>query len=195
MGIHVQFNTEDLSASDIAVLEALSRSLADPEWVAAAEDAIAKSTKRGPGRPRKTDEEKAADAAARAEERAAAKAAKEKEERDAKEAAATEAAAAVDSEPEEPEAETPAEEPEEAAPAPKKAPAKSAPTKPAPAPEKPTESDSEDGKAEAVRLATSLVQDGRGAEVRSALNEVGAKKVSDLNGKSLDGFLAIAREL
>lgn len=188
MGIHVQFNTEDLTASDIAVLEALARSLADPEWVKAAETAAAKTpAKRGPGRPRKTDEQRAAEAAE--------KAAKEKAERDAKEAAATEAAAAVETKPEEPEAETPAEEPEEAAPAPEKAPAKSAPTKPAPKPEKAAESDSEDGKAEAVRLATSLVQDGRGAEVRSALNEVGAKKVSDLNGKSLDGFLAIAREL
>ena len=51
------------------------------------------------------------------------------------------------------------------------------------------------GTAVAVRLATALVQDGRGTEVRAALNEGGAKKVSDLNGKSLDGFLAIARGL
>ena len=55
MGIHVQFNTEDLSASDVAVLEALARSLADPEWVKAAEAASTKApAKRGPGRPRKS---------------------------------------------------------------------------------------------------------------------------------------------
>lgn len=188
MGIHVQFNTDDLSASDVAVLEALARSLADPEWVKAAEAATGKApAKRGPGRPRKTDEQRAAEAAEkeREKEKAAAEAAeKEKAERDAAEAAATEAAAAVAT-----------EEPEEAASAPEKAPTKSESTEAAPEPEKAPASNSEDGKAEAVRLATALVQDGRGTEVRAALNEVGAKKVSDLNGKSLDGFLAIARGL
>lgn len=186
MGIHVQFNTDELSKSDVLVLNALARSLADPEWAESAKDDAKAPAKRGPGRPRKTDEQRAAEAAE--------KAAKEKAERDAAEEAATEAAAAVATS--EPEAEeTPAAEPEKAAPAPAKASAKAKPAEPAPEPEKAAEDADDGGKAEAVRLATSLVQEGRGTEVRSALNEVGAKKVSDLNGKSLDGFLAIARGL
>lgn len=192
MGIQINFNTEDLTEEDIAVLTAISRSLADPEWP------NENKPKRPAGRPRMTDEEKA-EAAAK---RAAEKAEKEKAAKDEAERLATEKAAAVTEEPEEA-PEEPAKAPAKAKPAePKKEPEKAA--EKAPEPEKvekveePTpaaaESD-EDGKSEAVRLATKLVQDGRGTEVRNALKEVGAKKVSDLDGKSLDGFLAIAREL
>lgn len=180
MGIHVQFNTDDLSEADVLVLGALARSLADPEWAKSADAPEEKApAKRGPGRPRKTDEQRAAEAAEKA---AAEKAAKDEAER-----VATEKAAAVaDAEPEEP-----AEKAEKPAPAPRKAAAKAK----SPEPAEEASDDSEDTKAEAVRLATALVHDGRGAEIRNALKEVGAKKVSDLDGKSLDGFLAIAREL
>ena len=185
MGIQVSFNTDDLNAEDVAVLGALARSLADPEWAE-----VAEKPKRGVGRPRMTDEEKA-EAAAK---RAAEKAEKEKAEKDAAEKLAAEKASAPVEEQEEA-----AEEPKEAAPATKKAPAKPEATEPAPEPEEPKgepeEEPAGDEKAEAVRLATALVHDGRGAEVRNALKEVGAKKVSDLSGKSLTGFIAIAKDL
>ena len=181
MGIQVSFNTDDLNAEDVAVLGALARSLADPEWAE-----VAEKPKRGVGRPRMTDEEKA-EAAAK---RAAEKAEKEKAEKDAAEKLAAEKASAPVEESEEA-----PEEPKEAAPATKKAPAKPGATEPAPEPEEPEEEPAGDEKAEAVRLATALVHDGRGAEVRNALKEVGAKKVSDLSGKSLTGFIAIAKDL
>lgn len=168
MGIQINFNTDDLNAEDIAVLGALARSLADPEWAEKAE-----KPKSVGGRPRK-----------------AAPAPKP-------EPAETEEAPAA-----------PAEE-EKPAPAPKKAPAKAAEPKPEPAPEpepaEEQEADQEDAqeetpsgeepKAEAVRRATELVHDGRGTEVRAALKEVDAKKVGDLKGDSLEGFLKIVRGL
>ena len=169
MGIQITFNTEDLSAEDIAVLNAMARSLADPDW-AATEEAPKRraSTRRAPAK-------------------AAAPKAEEKPEDSTPKVVKPEPA---------PEPEEPAEEPKKApekAEAPKAAP-KAA--EPAPEPEEaPSEAPDEDDEAEAVRLATALVHDGRGAEVREALKKVDAKKVSDLKGESLSGFLAAVREL
>lgn len=192
MGIQINFNTDDLSDVDVLVLGALARSLGDPEWAKTAETEEKPPAKRPVGRPRKTDEQRAAEAAE--------KAAADKAEKDRVEKLAAEKVSAVAEEPEE----TPAE-PEKPAPAPRKAPATPAPSKPAPEPESTTEAPAEDvseaeesdedGKSEAIRLATSLVHDGRGVEVRDALKEVGAKKVSDLNGKTTGAFLAIVRSL
>ena len=47
----------------------------------------------------------------------------------------------------------------------------------------------------AVRLATALVQDGRGTEVRAVLKELDVKRVSDLKGDALDSFIKSASEL
>ena len=175
MGIQITFNTEELSTEDIAVLNAMARSLADPDW-AAAEEAPKRraSTRRAPAK---------AAAAPKAEEKPADSTPK-----------------VVKTDADKPE---PASEPEEPAEEPKKAPAKAAapkaapkPAEPAPEPEEaPSEAPDEDDEAEAVRLATALVHDGRGAEVREALKKVDAKKVSDLKGESLSGFLAAVREL
>ena len=51
MGIQITFNTEELSAEDIAVLNAMARSLADPDW-AATEEAPKRraSTRRAPAK-------------------------------------------------------------------------------------------------------------------------------------------------
>ena len=169
MGIQITFNTEELSAEDIAVLNAMARSLADPDWAATEETPKRRaSTRRAPAKA----------AAPKAEEKPADSTLK-----------------VVKPEPA-PEPEEPAEEPKKApekAEAPKAAP-KAA--EPAPEPEEaPSEAPDEDDEAEAVRLATALVHDGRGAEVREALKKVDAKKVSDLKGESLSGFLAAVREL
>lgn len=175
MGIQITFNTEELSAEDIAVLNAMARSLADPDW-AATEEAPKRraSTRRAPAKA------------------AAAPKAEEKPEDSTLKVVKTDA-----------DKKEPAPEPEEPAEEPKKAPAKAAEPKaapkaaePAPEPEEaPSEAPDEDDEAEAVRLATALVHDGRGAEVREALKKVDAKKVSDLKGESLSGFLAAVREL
>ena len=185
MGIQITFNTEELSTEDIAVLNAMARSLADPDW-ATTEDAPKRraSTRRAPAKA------------------AAAPKAEEKPEDSTLKVVKTDA----DKKEPAPEPEEPAEEPKKApakAAAPKKAPAKAAapkeapkPAEPAPEPEEaPSEAPDEDDEAEAVRLATALVHDGRGAEVREALKAVDAKKVSDLKGESLSGFLAAVREL
>lgn len=169
MGIQITFNTEELSAEDIAVLNAMARSLADPDWAA---------TEEAPKRRASTRRAPAKAAAPKAEEKPADSTPK-----------------VVKPEPA-PEPEEPAEEPKKApekAEAPKAAPK---PAEPAPEPgEAPSEAPDEDDEAEAVRLATALVHDGRGAEVREALKKVDAKKVSDLKGESLSGFLAAVREL
>lgn len=175
MGIQITFNTEELSTEDIAVLNAMARSLADPDW-ATTEDAPKRraSTRRAPAKA------------------AAAPKAEEKPEDSTLKVVKTDA-----------DKKEPAPEPEEPAEEPKKAPAKAAapkeapkPAEPAPEPEEvPSEAPDEDDEAEAVRLATALVHDGRGAEVREALKAVDAKKVSDLKGESLSGFLAAVREL
>ena len=169
MGIHVQFNTDDLSTEDIAVLNALARSLSDPDWATAEEAPKRRTSRRAPAK------------------------------------AAAKPAETPKAEPEEQEAaEEPKEEAPKAAPAPKKAApraeepkAEEKAPKPAPEPEEAPEApaDENDDEAEAVRLATALVHDGRGAEVREALKSVDAKKVSDLKGASLTGFLAAVREL
>lgn len=174
MGIQITFNTEELSAEDIAVLNAMARSLADPDWA---------TTEEAPKRRASTR---------RAPAKAAASKAEEKPEDSTLKVVKTDA--------DKPE---PTPEPEEPAEEPKKTPAKTAEPKaapkaaePAPEPEEaPSEAPDEDDEAEAVRLATALVHDGRGAEVREALKKVDAKKVSDLKGESLSGFLAAVREL
>ncbi len=86
-------------------------------------------------------------------------------------------------------------------PAPKKAPAKKAVApkpKPAPEPEdededEPAEEDEADDAAptiqDAVERATALVSSGEQARVKEALASVGAKKVSELKGKEIAGFL------
>lgn len=103
---------------------------------------------------------------------------------------------APEPEPEQPAAEAPApeapaaEQPAPAAKKPEPAPA------PAPEPEQPAEDTSdEDPMDTAVRLATALVQDGRGTEVRGVLKELDAKRVSDLKGAALDSFIKSAAEL
>lgn len=168
MGIHVQFNTDDLTTEDIAVLNALARSLSDPDWATAEEAPKRRATRRAPSKAAPKAEEKS--------DEAPLKVVKTDE---------------LETEPE--------TEPEK----PKKAPAKAEKPKveekapePAPEPEEaPEDGADEDDESEAVRLATELVHQGRGAEVRSALKAVDAKKVSDLKGASLTGFLAAVREL
>ena len=67
---------------------------------------------------------------------------------------------------------------------------------PEPEPEQPAEDDGdEDPMDKAVRLATALVQDGRGTEVRGVLKELDAKRVSDLKGDALASFIKSAAEL
>jgi len=99
----------------------------------------------------------------------------------------------------EPEPEQPAEEATTEAPAAEEKPAPAA-KKPEPAPEpepeQPAEDDGdEDPMDKAVRLATALVQDGRGTEVRGVLKELDAKRVSDLKGDALASFIKSAAEL
>lgn len=178
MGINITFNTDDLSPEDIAVLGAMARSLADPEWPGD------EAPKRRSAPARRTP----AKAAPKAED-------KPEETR----------LSVVKNDTDKPEPATPAaEEPaEEVAEEPKKAPAKTAapkaapkPAEPAPEPEEaPSEAADEDEQSEAVRLATALVHDGRGSEVREALKAVDAKKVSDLKGESLTAFLTAVRAL
>lgn len=180
MGIHVQFNTDDLSTSDIAVLGALARSLADPEWAASAEKPKATG-----GRPRKN----AAPAPA-AEEKAGLSVVKNDTDKPETVLAPEESKAAAKVAAETPAAETPAAEPK---PEPKPEPA--AEETPAAEAEPAAEVSGEEPKAEAVRRATELVHDGRGTEVRAALKEVDAKKVGDLKGDALEGFLKIVRGL
>lgn len=176
MGIQISFNTDELSTEDVAVLNAMARSLADPEWPGdEAPKRRATTTRRAPAKA----------AAPKAEDKPEeAKLSVVKNDTDKPETAP---------EPEEVKAV------EEIAEEPKKAPAKAAAPKvqeKAPEPEEaPSEAADEDDEAEAVRLATALVHDGRGAEVRSALKAVDAKKVTDLKGESLTGFLAAVREL
>ena len=168
MGIHVQFNTDDLSTEDIAVLNALARSLSDPDWATSEEAPKRRTSRRAPAK-------------------AAAKPAETpKAEPEEQEAA------------EEPKEETPkaASTPKKAAPRDEGPKAEEKAPEPAPEPEEAPEAPAdEDDAAEAVRLATALVHDGRGAEVREALKSVDAKKVSDLKGAALTGFLAAVREL
>lgn len=134
--------------------------------------------KRGPGRPRMTEEEKAEAARRRAEAKkqkwaeeaeAAAKAAKEAEEDDSAEEPEpiteddlekdTGKAAALDDEDD-------------------------------------SDDDSDkDPMEEAVELATKYLRDGNGKEVRRALKSVGASRVSDLKGAKVQEFLEIIKSI
>lgn len=80
--------------------------------------------------------------------------------------------------------------------------AKKAAAKPEPTPE-PEEAESADEDllgddeaptmADAVELATELVSDGRSADVKAALAEVGAKRVSELKGAGIATFVNTLR--
>lgn len=121
--------------------------------------------KRGPGRPRMTDEEKAEAARKRAEEKAAKKA---EEDDSAEEPEPTteddlekdtgKAAALDDSD------------------------------------DSDDDSD-KDPMEEAVELATKYLRDGNGKEVRRALKSVGASRVSDLKGAKVQEFLEIIKSI
>ena len=47
----------------------------------------------------------------------------------------------------------------------------------------------------AVSLATKYLRDGNGKEVRRALKEVGASRVSDLKGKKVQEFLDLIESI
>ncbi len=147
------------------------------KFLAAAEE---KPKKRGPGRPRMTEEEKAEAARKRAE----AKKQKEKEEA----AAAAAADADEDEEDEEPadegralalddgedDAESDASDSDE---------------------DDSDDADDEDPMEKAVALATKYLRDGNGKEVRRALKAVGASRVSDLKGKKVQEFLDLIESI
>ena len=132
--------------------------------------------KRGPGRPRMTDEEKAEAARKRAEAKkqkeaeAAAKAAKEAEEDDSAE---------------EPEPTTEDDLEKDTG-------------KAAALEDDSDDSDDDSDKdpmEEAVELATKYLRDGNGKEVRRALKSVGASRVSDLKGAKVQEFLEIIKSI
>lgn len=133
--------------------------------------------KRGPGRPRMTDEEKAEAARKRAEAKAAKwaeEAAKEKAE-EAEEAEVTDSA-------EEPEPVTEDDLEKDSG--------------KAAALEDDEDDDSDkDPMEEAVELATKYLRDGNGKEVRRALKSVGASRVSDLKGAKVHEFLEIIKSI
>ena len=143
---------------------------------AAAEEETPK--KRGPGRPRMTDEEKAEAARKRAE-------AKKQKEAEAAAAAAAAADADEDEEGEEPaddgralalddsedDADSDASDSDE------------------------DDSDDADPMEKAVALATQYLRDGNGKEVRRALKAVGASRVSDLKGKKVQEFLDLIESI
>lgn len=139
--------------------------------------------KRGPGRPRMTEEEKAEAARKRAAEKAA------------KERAEAEAAAKAAKEAEEAEEDDSAEEPE-----PITEDDLEKDTGKAAALEDEDEDDSDDDSdkdpmEEAVELATKYLRDGNGKEVRRALKSVGASRVSDLKGAKVQEFLEIIKSI
>ena len=79
--------------------------------------------------------------------------------------------------------------------APKKAAAKKSTPKPAPEPEE-AEEDDEDvlgtdapTRADAVARATELVSSGKAAQVKAALNSVGAKRVSEVADEDIASFM------
>ena len=125
--------------------------------------------KRGPGRPRMTEEEKAE----AAKKRAAAKAAKEAEE---------------DEETEEPDPVTEDDLEKDSG----KALALDDDD------DEDEDEDDDAGKdpmEEAVELATKYLRDGNGKEVRRALKSVGASRVSDLKGSKVQEFLEIIKSI
>lgn len=176
MKFHINIDIADASTADITRLNAALGALGGSEPVVSPEPAPvaeepkpAAPAKRGPGRPRMTDEEKAEAKAKRdaikaqereraAAEKAAAKAAKQAREDAVKDA---EAAASADFTPEEP-TPTPTEEPTEEEP--------------------PLDT--------AVSRATALLADGNMDAVKDALEKAGAKRVSELKGDAIGVFLA-----
>ena len=131
--------------------------------------------KRGPGRPRMTDEEKAEAARKRAEEKAAKK---------AEEAAKKAEEAEEDDSAEEPEPTTVDDLEKD--------------TGMAAALDDSGDSDDDSDKdpmEEAVELATKYLRDGNGKEVRRALKSVGASRVSDLKGAKVQEFLEIIKSI
>ena len=137
--------------------------------------------KRGPGRPRMTEEEKAEAARRRAE---------AKKQKWAEEA---EAAAKAAKEAEEAEEDDSAEEPE-----PITEDDLEKDTGKAAALDDEDDSDDDSDKdpmEEAVELATKYLRDGNGKEVRRALKSVGASRVSDLKGAKVQEFLEIIKSL
>ena len=131
--------------------------------------------KRGPGRPRMTEEEKAEAARKRAEAKAA-KAAKWAEEAEAAAKAAKEAEEDDSAEEPEPTTEDDLEKDTGKAAA--------------------LDDDSDkDPMEEAVELATKYLRDGNGKEVRRALKSVGASRVSDLKGAKVQEFLEIIKSI
>lgn len=137
--------------------------------------------KRGPGRPRMTDEEKAEAARKRAE-------AKKQKEAEAAEAAAAAAAAADEDEDEEDD--EPADEGRALALDDSEGDAESDASD-----SDEDDSDDADPMEKAVALATQYLRDGNGKEVRRALKEVGASRVSDLKGKKVQEFLDLIESI
>ena len=146
---------------------------------AAAEDETPK--KRGPGRPRMTDEEKA---------EAARKRAEAKKQKEAEEAAAAAAAAAAADEDEDEEDDEPADEGRALALDDSEDDADSDASD-----SDEDDSDDADPMEKAVALATQYLRDGNGKEVRRALKEVGASRVSDLKGKKVQEFLDLIESI
>lgn len=151
------------------------------KFLAAAEE---KPKKRGPGRPRMTDEEKA---------EAARKRAEEKKQKQKEEAAAAAAAAAAD-EDDDDEDDEPADEGR----------ALALDDGEDDAEDDASDSDEddsddadgdEDPMEKAVALATQYLRDGNGKEVRRALKQVGASRVSDLKGKKVQEFLDLIESI
>ena len=135
--------------------------------------------KRGPGRPRMTDEEKA---------EAARKRAEAKKQKEAEEAAAA-AAAAADADEDE-EDDEPADEGRALALDDSEDDADSDASD-----SDEDDSDDADPMEKAVALATQYLRDGNGKEVRRALKEVGASRVSDLKGKKVQEFLDLIESI
>lgn len=146
---------------------------------AAAEDETPK--KRGPGRPRMTDEEKA---------EAARKRAEAKKQKEAEEAAAAAAAAAAADEDEDEEDDEPADKGRALALDDSEDDADSDASD-----SDEDDSDDADPMEKAVALATQYLRDGNGKEVRRALKEVGASRVSDLKGKKVQEFLDLIESI
>ena len=137
--------------------------------------------KRGPGRPRMTEEEKA-EAARRRAEAKKQKAAKWAEEAEAAAKAAKEAEEDDSAEEPEPTTEDDLEKD----------------TGKAAALDDEDDSDDDSDKdpmEEAVELATKYLRDGNGKEVRRALKSVGASRVSDLKGAKVQEFLEIIKSI
>lgn len=137
--------------------------------------------KRGPGRPRMTDEEKA---------EAARKRAEAKKQKEAEEAAAAAAAAEADEPDEDDE---PADDGRALALEDGEGDAESDDSDSQE--DDADDADDEDPMEKAVALATQYLRDGNGKEVRRALKQVGASRVSDLKGKKVQEFLDLIESI